>query len=498
MEYEIILITGDAFFDHPLCGTAMIKKWLEKNGFLVGVIEKPQNDNDVKKLGRPKLFFGVSSGSIDSMLRKYTPMKKLRDSTIPDRADIVYSNWIRKNFGDSIIVLGGTEATLRRFTHYDYWQNGLRKSILLDSKAEILVYGNGEKQVVEIAKRIKGNKPLVAIDGTCVISKELPKGFIELPSHEEVSESKEKFCDMQLMFTNRKNIAQKTGDRYVLQYKSPEYNSSDLDEYYELPFTRNVPRELRGFEFSVVTHRGCIGNCNFCTLKLTQGDKIISRSEESILREIKGITKLEHFKGNIDDLGGPSANMYGMDCSKCENSCIDCTQLDRANKKLLELLRQARQIGGVENVFVRSGIRYDLAADEYLCEIAKHHVYDTLRIAPEHVSADVLKLMNKNKGDLKKFLERFEKIKGSKELSFYFLVGHPGSTLAHSKELAEFVKHLKNAESVQVFTPTPMSLSTCMYYTGLNPFTKEKIYVPYTYNERKEQKRVVMNSPKKG
>lgn len=494
MQYDIILIIGETFFDHPLSGAVVIKRWLEKNGFSVGIIEKPREEPEVAKLGKPKLFFGVSSGSIDSMLRKYTPMKKVRDKSIPDRADIVYSNWLKKNFKDSIIVLGGTEATLRRFTHYDYWQNGLRKSILLDSKADILVYGNGEKQIIEIAKRIKENKSLETIEGTCIISKTVPKDFIELPSHEEVSGSKEKFCDMQILFSNRKNLAQKTGDRFVLQYRIPKYASKDLDEYYELPFTRNVPNDLKGFEFSVVTHRGCIGNCNFCTLKLTQGDHIISRSEESILREIKEIAKLENFKGNIDDLGGPSANMYGMDCEKCENNCVDCVQLDRTNKKLLQLLKKARQVEGVKNVFIRSGIRYDLASEEYLCEISKHHIYDTLRIAPEHVNSDVLKLMNKDKGDLKKFLERFEKIKGKKELSYYFMVGHPGATIEHSKELAGFVKDLKNAENVQVFTPTPMSMSTCMYYTGMNPLTKEKIYVPYTYTERKEQKRIVMKS----
>ena len=493
MEYDIILIIGETYFDHPLCGSAMIKRWLEHNSYSVGLIEKPQNSEDVKKLGKPKLFFGITSGSVDSMLRKYTPMKRIRDDTIPDRADIVYSNWVKEHFKDSIIVLGGTEATLRRFTHYDYWQNSLRKPILLDSRADILVYGSGEKQVVEIAEKLKQNKELAGIKGTCIISKELPSGFLEMPSHEDVSESKERFCDMQLMFSNNKNLAQKTGTRYVLQYRMPEYTSKDLDEYCSLPFTREVPKDLRGFEFSVVTHRGCIGNCNFCTLKLTQGNKIISRSEDSILDEIKKITRLEHFKGNIDDLGGPSANMYGMDCVKCNNqNCIDCLKLDRTNKKLISLLRKAKKIDGVRHVYIRSGIRYDLASDEYLEEI-KDCIYDTLRIAPEHVSKNILELMNKNKGDMKKFISRFEKLKSGKELSFYFMVGHPGSTVDDSKKLKEFVKKLKNWKNVQVFTPTPMSISSCMYYTSLNPFTKKKIYVPYTYKERKEQKNIVMS-----
>lgn len=490
MDYDIILIIGEQYFDHPLCGTAIIKRILEKQGYSVGMIEKPQKSEDIAKLGKPNLFFGVSSGTVDSMLKKYTPMKRLRDETIPDRALIVYSNWIKEKFKDSTIVLGGTEATLRRFTHYDYWQNSLRKPILFDSRADILVYGNGEKQVIDIAEKIKNNKSLEGIKGTCIISKELPKDFMELPSYEEVIDSKEKFCDMQLMFSNKKNLAQKTDTRYVLQYEMPKYSSEDLDEYYSMDFSREVPKDLRGFQFSVVTHRGCIGKCNFCTLNLTQGDKVISRSEKSILQEIKNITNLGHFKGNIDDLGGPSANMYGMDCYDCEGRCIDCNKLDRSNKKLISLLKKAKDIEDVKNVYIKSGVRFDLCSDEYIDEI-KDCIFDTLRIAPEHVSPEILKLMNKDKGDLLKFIERFKKT--GKELSYYFMVGHPGSTIEDSKKLKEFVKQLKNWDNVQIFTPTPMSISTCMYYTGMNPFTKEKIAVPYSYNERKEQKKIVIS-----
>ena len=503
MDYDIIFVTGEVFFDHPLCGVAILKRILEKNGYKVGIIDMPRRSDDVKKLGKPRLFFGVSSGSIDSMVRNYTPLKKLRKSdknlnyneSVPDRAVTVYSNWIKYNFKDSIIVIGGTEATLRRFVHYDYWDNKLRKPILFDSRADILVYGSAEKQILEIAERVKNKKDLKNILGTCIISKELSKDSIELPSYDDVVNSKEKFCDMQNLFTNDKNLAQKIDNRYVLQYKSPVYTSKDLDDYYELPFTREVPKELRGFQFSVVTHRGCIGECNFCSLSLTQGNRIISRSEKSILKEIKNLTKFKYFKGSVDDLGGPSANMYGMDCTKCRtNSCINCNNLDRTNRRLINLLRKAREIKGIKKVCIKSGIRYDLASPEYLREVVLNHVYDNLKIAPEHVNKDVLRLMNKDKGNLKKFISDFNSLKSGKKLSFYFMTAHPGSGVKEAEELAEAIKNLKNAEAVQVFTPTPMTVSTCMYYTGMDPKTKKKVKIPYTYLEKKVQKRFVLKN----
>jgi len=499
MDYDIVFVTGEVFFDHPLCGVAILKRILEKNGYKVGVIDMPMKSDDIKKLGKPKLFFGVSSGSIDSMVRNYTPLKKKReedknldyDEKIPDRAVIVYSNWIRHCFKDSIIVLGGTEASLRRFTHYDYWENRLRKPILIDTRADIVAYGNAEKQIIEIANRLKNRLSLDKIEGTCVIVKEPDKNSKELPSYDEVVNDKEKFCDMQNLLSNNEDLIQKIDNRYVIQYKIPKYTPKDLDEYYELDFTRKLPKKLEGFEFSIVTHRGCIGKCNFCSVNMLQGDRIISRSEESILREIRKITKLKHFKGNIDDFGGASANMYGMDCDKCNRNCIDCKFLDRSNKRLIKLLRKAREIKGVKKIIIRSGIRYDLASQEYIKEISKYHIFDTLRIAPEHVNKNILRLMNKDKGNLSKFIEEFKKT--GRKLSFYFMTGHPGSSMKEAKELADYIKKLKNADNVQIFTPTPMTVSTCMYYTGLDPKTKKKIYVPYTYNEKKEQKRVIFN-----
>ncbi|MBN1386511.1 YgiQ family radical SAM protein [Candidatus Woesearchaeota archaeon] len=499
MEYDIIFVLGEAYFDHPLCGAAILKRLLEKHGYTVGVVEEPQSDKEITELGKPKLFFAVSSGSMDSMVRNYTPLKKRRDEDpnldyhekVPDRATIVYSNWIKKHYKDSLIVLGGTEASLRRFTHFDYWENRLRRSILFDTRADILAYGSCEKQILIIADRTKKGEELPGIEGTCILSKEVPSGFMELPSHEEVSESKERFVDMQLMLTNTKNLAQKDKGWHVLQYKMPKYTSKDLDEYYELPFTRQIPKEMTGFQFSVVTHRGCIGRCNFCSITLTQGDKIISRSEDSIIREIEQMTKHPKFRGNVDDLGGPSVNMYGMDCGLCEGSCLECKKLDRSNRRYLDLLKKVRKIKGVNNVFIRSGIRYDLATPELIKEIAEHHIFDTLRVSPEHVNKRILDLMNKNKGNLQEFFAEFKKHQKMDKLSFYFMTAHPGSTIKEAEELADFVRKLPNAESFQVFTPTPMTASTCMYYTGMD-LSKRKIYVPYTYNEKKKQKRLIL------
>lgn len=512
-QYDIILVSGEYYADHPLSSLGVLVKILQDKGFSVAVIEKPdwRKDKDFLAYGKPKLFFGVTSGSIDSMLVNYTPLKKKRsedkhnpyDSGIPDRAIIVYCNKLRQLFKDSILVIGGIEASMRRFTHYDYWENRLRKSVLFDSRANILVYGNGEYQIVEIANRLKNSKELDKIFGTCILSNNIPDGFKVLPSYEEVSSDKKLFCKMQLMFSTKENICQKTGDKYVLQYKMHEYTTKELDYISGLDYSRDIPKKFPEFkmaQFSVVTHRGCIGNCNFCSIALHQGDRIVSRSEKSILDEIRKITKHKDFKGFIDDLGGASANMYGMDCLKCLNEkCIGCKNLDLSHSKLIHLLREARKIKGIKKIFIRSGIRYDLAveSEEYVKEISEHHLSGCLKIAPEHVSEKILKLMNKPGADkLSRFRQIFEKYNKplNQYLTYYFMTGHPGSTLEDVQEMAIQLKKLKNTESVQIFTPTPMTISTCMYYTCLNPFTLEPIYVPYTYNEKKKQKNILFKT----
>ncbi len=522
-QYDIILVSGEYLVDHPLSPVGVIKKVLEHKGFSVAVIEKPnwKTNLDFQKFGKPKLFFGVTAGSIDSMLCNYTPLKKKRaedenepyDSGMPDRAVIVYCNKIRENFKDSMIVLGGIEASMRRFGHYDYWDNTLRKSILVDSRADILVYGNGEWQIVEIAKRVKtvfgkvGEKlNLTKIEGTCIISNTIPEEFNgqkfqELPSFDEIKADKKAFCKMQTLFSNELNLAQKQDTRYVLQYKMHQYTPKEIDEIYSLDYSREIPKyypEFKMIQFTVTTHRGCIGNCNFCSIALHQGNKIISRSEESILNEIKQITKHKDFIGYIDDLGGPSANMYGMDCKKCnKTTCLTCENLDRSHKRLIQLMKKAREIPGIKKIYVRSGIRYDLAieSEEYIRDLSDHHISGSLKIAPEHFSTSVLSLMNKKdeKDTFNKFKTYFEKYNRPKkqELKYYLMTAHPGSSIKEAEELANSIRKLRNTESIQIFTPTPMSVSTCMYYTGMNPYTLQEIYVPYSYNEKKKQKNML-------
>jgi len=517
--FDIILVSGEPYADHPLSGAGVIARVLDARGYRVGVIERPdwKGDADFRKLGRPRLFFGLTAGSIDSLLVNYTPLKRLRAknehaayrSGMPDRAVLVYANIIKRVFPGVPIVLGGIEASLRRFAHYDYWENKVRRSLLLDSRADILVYGPGELQAVEIARRLEKGEDLDGIPGTCVVRKEKPPEFQEIPSYEDVSASADAFCRAQNSFSNRRALAQGHETRYVLQFPMPDYTAADLDWIYGLPFSRKIPAHFPEFkmaQFSVVTHRGCLGRCSFCALALHQGDRIVSRSEKSILDEIRRLTGHPDFKGYIDDLGGPTANMYGMDCAageRCEKECLGCKRLDRSHGRLIGLMRKARQVPGVKKVFVRSGIRYDLAmkSEEYLRELSEHHLSGLLKIAPEHVSPAVLRLMNKNVPPLEEFRRLFKKInKGRRQhLKYYFMVGHPGNGPKEARELAREIQRLekegeKPVEGVQIFTPTPMTVSTCMYNTGMDPATGEKIYVPRTFAEKKEQKRILKST----
>ena len=510
--FDIIIITGEYYDDHPLSPAGVIARVLDAEGYNVGIIEKPLASRDFLKLGKPSLCFCVTSGSIDSMLNNYTPFKKPRLADrhsktlgMPDRAVIVYSNGIRQNFKNAFIVIGGVEASLRRFAHYDYWDNRVRRSLLLDSRSDVLVYGNGEKQIVEIASRLKAGEGIKGIRGTCVLSKELPAGFKLLPSCKEVSADTVKFCRMQALFSNYENLAQEYDNNYVLQYRYPAYTPADLDRIYSLGYKRKLhPASLLGMaKFSVVTHRGCIGNCNFCSLALHQGNRIISRTEESILKEIAGITKHPEFKGYIDDLGGPSANMYGMDCltgpeNGCDGRCRQCGTVDLSHSRAARLLEKARNIKGVKKIFVRSGIRYDLAmkAEGYLKELFEHHISGCLKIAPEHLSGGVLALMNKPGGGFYDFVDFFNLQNKSRKqyLKYYFMIGHPGDGPESVKFLARELsaKKITNLEQFQFFTPTPMTVSACMYWTEMNPFTMEKIKVAKDYRTKKEMKRILL------
>jgi uncharacterized radical SAM protein YgiQ len=518
--YDVILVSGEPYVDHPLSAAGVIARVLEAEGWKVGIIDRPdwKGDADFLKLGPPRLFFGVTSGSVDSMLVNYTPLKRRREkdehapyaSAMPDRAVIVYCNRIRRLFPGSPIVIGGIEASLRRFAHYDYWDDAVRRSILLDARADILVYGPGELQVVEIARKLGRGEDLDGIAGTCVVRPDVPGGFRTLPSFEEATADPEKFNEAQNGFSNRRDLAQPHAGRYVLQYAMPIYSSRDLDRVYGLPFSRKIPADFPEFEmakFSVVTHRGCFGRCSFCALSLHQGDRIVSRGEDSILDEIAKLAGHPGFKGIIDDLGGPTANMYGMDCrSSCEGrECLRCPRLDRNHGRLISLMRKARAVPGVKKVFVRSGVRYDLAVEsrEYVRELVGHHVSGLLKIAPEHFSPRVLRLMNKDGRRLEEFRRLFrESCQGKKQhLKYYFMVAHPGTGPEEARELALAVGRLekdgeKPIEGVQIFTPTPMTRSTAMYHTGKDPVTGRKVFVPRTYAEKKEQKRVLSDGGK--
>jgi uncharacterized radical SAM protein YgiQ len=512
--FDIILVSGEYYDDHPLSPVGIIARVLDAKGYRVGVIEKPVTPQDFTKLGAPRLCFAVTSGSIDSMLNNYTPMKHRRSedsyakpSAMPDRAVIVYCQKLKAAYKETPLVIGGIEASLRRFAHYDYWENRIRRSILFDSRATILVYGNGEKQIEEIAKRLSTKQSLLGIEGTCIVNKTLEDGFEVMPSFDEVDKNPVKFCEMQRMFSNDRNLAQPYTNNYVLQYHAPRYTTKDLDDIYSLPFTRMMhPKSLlKMAQFSIVTHRGCIGRCNFCSLALHQGDRIVSRSEDNILQEIRRLTKHPQFKGYIDDLGGPSANMYGMDCpsaSTCQQACLACKTLDCSHGRLLSLLRKARQIPGVKKIFIRSGIRYDLAlrSPQYITELSQYHISGCLKIAPEHLSPQVLKLMNKEAKGFDEFIYAFTKHNPSKKqaLRYYFMVGHPGDTEKETLFLKAQLqkKKLSNLEQFQLFTPTPMTPSTCMYWTKRNPFTMEPVQVVCDYKTKKQLKRILLETEK--
>jgi uncharacterized radical SAM protein YgiQ len=530
-EFDIILVTGDAYVDHPSFGTALIGRVLWDAVFSLGIIAQPdwKSDRDIKALGKPQLFFGISSGNVDSMVNNLTPNLKRRSSDVyspggvprrPDRATVVYANRVHGAYPGVPIVIGGIEASLRRFAHYDYWQDRVRQSILADAPASLLVYGMGERQMTEIARRLAAGEPartLRDIRGTAYTMEVAewrsarPEGIVEIPGFTEVSSDKVAYARAFAAHYREqdpvrgKAVAQPHPKTVVVQNPPAlPLTTPELDYIYELPFSRRahpsykkpVPA-LEPVQFSVVSHRGCFGSCSFCALTHHQGRIIQSRSIASVVREVTRMAAMPEFKGIVQDVGGPTANMYAMECSRWEKAgaCPDkscspaCKTLKTSHRQLTELLEKVSNVPGVKKVFVGSGIRYDLvladdSGSDYLMQLCDRHVSGHLKVAPEHVSAKVTAAMNKPDGAVfDRFRDRFEALQKGKPrrqyLVPYFMSGHPGCTMGDMVELAEYIQDRQlYTEQVQDFTPTPMSVSTCMYYTGMNPFTLEPVYVP--------------------
>jgi len=544
-EADFIIVTGDAYVDHPSFGTAVISRVLENGGFKVAIISQPKEDKDYLSLGKPRYAFLVNSGNIDSMVAHYTAAKKRRSDDAytaggksgarPDRAVTVYSKKIRELFSEIPILIGGIEASLRRFAHYDYWSDRVRESVLLESGADLLMYGMGEKHIIEIANRLKNGENISEIRdvlGTCyaVNSNEyLPiSGAVECPSFELVSanteKSKEQYavsCRIQQQehdAVRGRTVIQKSGKKIVVQNPPmPPLTTEEMDEVYSLPYMRayhpvyNSLGGVSGIEevkFSIIHNRGCFGACNFCSLAYHQGRQISVRSHESVIEEAKKITAMPDFKGYIHDVGGPTANFRRNACDgQVKNGlCKDkkclapnmCPAVKVSHEDYLSLLRELRALPKVKKVFIRSGIRFDyLIADEneeFFKELVEHHTSGQLKVAPEHCSDNVLKYMGKPPVSVyNKFEKRFyelTKSAGKKQyLVPYLMSSHPGSTLNDAIELSLFLKRNNlHPEQVQDFYPTPGTVSTCMFYTGLDPFTMKKVYVPKTPTEKAEQR----------
>lgn len=544
-QLDVIIVSGDAYIDSPFIGVAMVGRILEREGYRVGMIGQPdiQSDKDISRLGEPKLFWGVSGGSVDSMVSNYTATKKFRNSDDytpggqntkrPDRATLVYTNLIRRYFKDTVpVVLGGIEASLRRITHYDYWSNKLRKPILFDSKADYMIYGMGEIALMELTKAIKEGRAPTDIRGVCYISKEPKEEYIQLPSHDECLKNKERYIDMfDIFYDNNdpisaKGLCEKVDNRYLIQNPPSDYlNEEEMDGLSALPFTRELHpyhkkdgevKCLETIKFSIMTHQGCWGECNFCAIGVHQGRTIRTRSEDSILKEAKDFTEYKDFKGIISDVGGPTANMYGYECNKklkhgtCDHQrCVDsrhlCSSMKVDHTRNINLLRQVREVPGVRKAFIASGIRYDLINEDkrkgytYLKELVKHHISGQLKVAPEHTQQHVLDLMGKpgkqTLVDFKKLYDKLNKEEGKKQfLTYYLIAAHPGCNEKDMHELKRFTKEElnMNPEQAQVFTPTPGTYSAVMYYTEMDPVTRKKIFVEKDTRRKEKQKEIVV------
>jgi len=553
---DVILFSGDAYVDHPSFGAAVIGRTLEAQGLKVAIVPQPNWRDDLrdfKKLGIPRLFFGISAGCMDSMVNHYTANKRLRSNDAytpggvagfrPDYTTVVYSNILKQLFPEVPVIIGGIEASMRRFTHYDYWSDQLKKSILFDSKADMLVYGMGEKSILEIARSLNNNQSIYSLQtipqtafvvpfNEAIAPLELESETIALHSHEECIADKRKSASNFRIIEEESNkmIAARLTQRYNNQMVvvNPPYvtwSQEEIDATYDLPYTRLPHPKYRDkpipaydmIRFSVNTHRGCFGGCSFCTISMHQGKQVLSRSEKSIFKEIQQISTLPDFKGILTDLGGPSANMYGLRgknqtiCLSCKRpSCIFpaiCKNLQRDHSRMTRLYRAVDRLPNIKKSFIGSGIRYDLLLQQsgdsevdqslvdYMREVIQHHVSGRLKVAPEHTSDKVLALMRKPSFALfKEFQQQFERINREanlqQQLIPYFISSHPGCSTMDMAELAVITKSLHfKLEQVQDFTPTPMTLSTEMYYSGINPYTGEFVKTPKRSDEKMAQQK---------
>ncbi|MBE6840896.1 MAG: YgiQ family radical SAM protein [Ruminococcus sp.] len=540
-QFDFIYITGDAYVDHPSFGVSIISRLIESLGYTIGIISQPdwRSDKDFMRFGRPRLAFLVTSGNIDSMVAHYTAAKRKRSDDVytaggvagkrPDRAVIVYCQRLREIYGDVAIAIGGLEASLRRFAHYDYWDDAVRPSVLADSKADLLMYGMGEHQITELAERLSNGeniRDIRDIRGTCYLTEPIntPIGAAECPSFEQVSENKQAYAKAtRIQYDQQdevygKTVIQRHGKLMLVQ-NPPAYSltTEELDKIYSLPYMRAYHPSYEAFggvpgieevQFSITHNRGCFGYCNFCSIALHQGRRITCRSEKSVLEEAQKLAAMPNFKGYIHDVGGPTANFRHTSCKKqlehglCKGKkCLaptPCKALDVDHTEYLQMLRKLRKIKGIKKVFIRSGIRYDYLMedknDEFMRELIKHHISGQLKVAPEHCSSAVLDKMGKPHIEAyKAFQKRFYEItKGMDKEQYlvpYLMSSHPGSTLKEAIELALFLRDNKiRPEQVQDFYPTPGTISTAMFYTELDPYTMEKVYVPKTAKEKAMQR----------
>lgn len=541
-EVDFVYVMGDSYVDHPSFGAAIITRVLEDCGYRVAVLSQPdwKNDADFLQFGKPRLGFFVTAGNIDSMVAHYTVAKRKRSDDAytaggkngkrPDRAVTVYSNIIRRLYPDSVIIIGGLEASLRRFAHYDYWKNTVMPSVLFDSKADIISYGMGELQTIEMAKRLSEGYPVEAlydIRGICYAVKTsdyVPKTVVELPSYERVCESKKDYAiaarkELEEADAVRgKTLIQRHGNFILIQNPPMQpLNTKQLDYVYSLPYERWYPQcyeKLGGVPgiqevlFSITHNRGCFGACNFCSLAFHQGRAVTVRSKQSVIDEAKSFLNDKRFKGYISDVGGPTANFRLPSCEKqkkaglCKSrKCLaptPCPNMQVSHTEYLDILRELRKLDGIKKVFIRSGIRFDYLmedqSDEFFEELVKYHISGQLRVAPEHCSAAVLDRMGKPHIETyKKFCDKFYKLTGrmSKDQYIvpYLMSSHPGSTLKDAVELALFCKRENiHPKQVQDFYPTPGTISTCMFYTGIDPYTMKEVYVPKTEEEKSMQR----------